>query len=216
MPADARPRWRRRKEARPQEILAAALDLFAERGFAASRLDDVAARAGVSKGTLYLYFPNKEELFKAVVRDAVVATIDEAERLAGSFSGGSFELLDAVVRRLAGRILGTRAGVIPKLILAEAGNFPELARFYHDEVARRGVATVAGVLRRGVERGDFRPVDVRSMVPVVIGPLLLAALWKSTFEPLAAEPMDVPALLDTHLDHLRRSLAPDPAKGDPT
>lgn len=215
MPTDSPPRWRRRKEARPQEITAAALELFAERGFAASRLEDVAARAGVSKGTLYLYFPNKEELFKAVVRDAVVATIAEAERLAGSFPGGSFDLLDAVVRRLAGRVLGTRAGVIPKLILAEAGNFPELARFYHDEVARRDFATVAAVLRRGVEQGEFRPVDVRSMVPVVVGPLLLAALWKSTFEPLAAEPMDIAALLDAHLDHLRRSLAPDSARGDP-
>ncbi|NYZ14214.1 TetR/AcrR family transcriptional regulator [Azospirillum sp. RWY-5-1] len=215
MATDPSPRWRRRKEARPQEITAAALELFAERGFAASRLDDVAARAGISKGTLYLYFPNKEELFKAVVRDAVVATIDEAERLAGSFSGGSFELLEMVVRRLAGRIVGTRAGVIPKLILAEAGNFPELARFYHDEVARRGFATVAAVLRRGIERGEFRPVDARAMVPVIIGPLLLASLWKSTFEPVAAEPLDLAALLDTHLDHLRRSLAADAPKGGP-
>lgn len=213
MAADPSPRWRRRKEARPQEITAAALELFAERGFAAARLEDVAARAGISKGTLYLYFPNKEELFKAVVRDAVVATIDEAERLAGSFTGGSFALLETVVRRLAGRIVGTRAGVIPKLILAEAGNFPELARFYHDEVARRGFATVAAVLRRGMERGEFRPLDPRAMVPVIVGPLLLAALWKSTFEPVAAEPMDVAALLDVHLDHLRRSLAAETPTG---
>lgn len=213
MPADPAPRWRRRKDARPQEIIAAALDVFAERGFAAARLDDVAVRAGVSKGTLYLYFPNKEELFKAVVRDAVVASIAEAERLTGSFPGSSFDLLAAVVRQLAGRIVGTRAGAIPKLILAEAGNFPELARFYHDEVASRGFATVAAVLRRGVERGEFRPLDVRSMVAVVIGPLLLAALWKSTFEPLEAAPLDAAALLDTHLDHLRRSLAADAPKG---
>lgn len=216
MGADPSPRWRRRKEARPHEITAAALELFAERGFAVARLEDVAARAGISKGTLYLYFPNKEELFKAVVRDAVVATIDEAERLAGSFTGSSFALLETVVRRLAARIVGTRAGVIPKLIVAEAGNFPELARFYHDEVARRGFATVAAVLRRGMERGEFRPVDARAMVPVIIGPLLLAALWKSTFEPVAAEPLDIAALLDTHLDHLRRSLsAATPEGGGP-
>jgi len=209
------PRWRRRKDARPQEITAAALDVFAERGFAAARLDDVAARAGVSKGTLYLYFPNKEELFKAVVREAVVATLAEAERLTESFPGTSFELLALVVRRFAERVVGTRAGVIPKLILAEAGNFPELARFYHDEVARRGFATVGAVLRRGVERGEFRPIDIDGMVPVVIGPLLLAALWKSTFEPLDARPLEVPALLETHLDHLRRSLAADSPEGGP-
>jgi Transcriptional regulator len=203
------PRWRRRKEARPQEIVEAALAVFSERGFAAARLDDVAARAGVSKGTLYLYFPNKEELFKAVVRAAIVPNIEMAERLLAESRDSSFAILEKLLAIMATRILRTKAGAIPKLIIAEAGNFPDLARFYYDEVIRRAFALLSAVLARGVESGEFRPLDIDSTVRLIVAPMLMSALWRSSFEALEGRPLDVPALLRAHLDHLRRALAPD-------
>ncbi|WP_448205758.1 TetR family transcriptional regulator [Azospirillum sp. sgz302134] len=210
------PRWRRRKDARPQEIVDAALDVFGERGFAAARLDDVAARAGVSKGTLYLYFPNKEELFKAVVRAAILPNLELAERRLAEARGASFPILEALLTIMAERILRTKAGAIPKLIIAEAGNFPDLARFYYDEVIRRAFALVSAVLARGVESGEFRPVDIDATVRLVVAPMLMSALWRSTFEALEGRPLDLPGLLRAHLDHLRRALAPEPrAEGGP-
>ncbi|MBP2294171.1 TetR/AcrR family transcriptional regulator [Azospirillum rugosum] len=203
------PRWRRRKQDRPQEIVDAALDVFGERGFAAARLDDVAARAGVSKGTLYLYFPNKEELFKAVVRSAIVPNLEMAERLLAGAEGPSFAVLEALLGLMATRILRTKAGAIPKLIIAEAGNFPDLARFYYEEVIRRAFALLSAVLARGVARGEFRPLDIDATVRLIVAPMLMSALWRSTFEALEGRPLDVPALVRAHLDNLRRALAPD-------
>ena len=205
----AAPRWRRRKEARHQEIVDAGLTVFGERGFAAARLEDVAARAGVSKGTLYLYFPNKEELFKAVVREAILPNLEMAERLLAGSQGPSFAVLETLLTLFAARVLKTRAGAIPKLIIAEAGNFPDLARFYHEEVIRRAFALLAAVLERGVARGEFRPVDVDSTVRLIVAPMLMSALWRSSFEALEDRPLDVPALLKAHLDALRRALAPE-------
>lgn len=207
------PRWRRRKQDRPQEIVDAALDVFGERGFAAARLDDVAARAGVSKGTLYLYFPNKEELFKAVVRSAIVPNLEAAERLLAGAEGPSFAVLEALLGLMASRILRSKAGAIPKLIVAEAGNFPDLARFYYEEVIRRAFALLSAVLARGVARGEFRPLDIDATVRLIVAPMLMSALWRSTFETLEGRPLDVPALVGAHLDNLRRALAPDPEMG---
>ena len=205
----AAPRWRRRKEARHQEIVDAGLTVFGERGFAAARLEDVAARAGVSKGTLYLYFPNKEELFKAVVREAILPNLEMAERLLAGSQGPSFAVLETLLTLFAARVLKTRAGAIPKLIIAEAGNFPDLARFYHEEVIRRAFALLSAVLERGVARGEFRPVDVDSTVRLIVAPMLMSALWRSSFEALEDRPLDVSALLKAHLDALRRALAPE-------
>ncbi|KAA0680964.1 TetR/AcrR family transcriptional regulator [Roseomonas genomospecies 6] len=211
MPEDdsATPRWRRRKEARPREIVDAALTVFGEHGFAAARLEDVAARAGVSKGTLYLYFPNKEELFKAVVREAILPNLEMAERLLAGAQGPSFAVLETLLTLFAARVLKTRAGAIPKLIIAEAGNFPDLARFYHREVIRRAFALLAAVLERGIARGEFRPVDVDSTVRLIVAPMLMSALWRSSFEALEDRPLNVTALLNAHLDALRRALAPE-------
>src|SRR4051794_35863816 len=125
-------KWARRKEARPAEILDAALACFAERGFAATRLDDVAKRAGVTKGTLYLYFPNKEELFKEVVRQAIIANIARGEALVAESSAPAPVLLEQVLRQWA-LAIPTPASAIPKLVIAESGNFPDITRFYVDE-----------------------------------------------------------------------------------
>lgn len=211
----AAPRWRRRKGDRPQEIIAAALDVFAERGFAAARLDDVAARAGVSKGTLYRYFPNKEELFKAMVRAAIVPNLALAEQWLAEGSMPAFAILERVLSAIAARILSTRVGIIPKLIIAESGNFPDLARFYHEEVIQRGFAVLSAVLARGIARGEFRAVNIDHTVRLIVAPMLMSALWRSSFEAVEGRPLDVPGLVRTHLDHLLRALRPD-SEGGPS
>jgi AcrR family transcriptional regulator len=207
-------RWRRRKTARPSEILSAALASFAERGFAATRLDDVAARAGVTKGTLYLYFRNKEELFEAVVRQELVPTIEWAEAMVAKSTAPSMVMLEQLAE-LFTRIIGSRLSAIPKLVLTEAGNFPDLARFYLEEVVGRGQALFRRVLERGVARGEFRPLDTESVVLCVIAPFLLAALWRHSFEPHSDRPLDIDALCRAQLDLLRRSLAAE-ASGEPS
>jgi AcrR family transcriptional regulator len=198
-------RWRRRKEARPDEILAAALASFAERGFAATRLEDVAARAGISKGTLYLYFKGKEELFEAVVRATLVPNLERLEVLTATFDGPSARLLERLLLTIAG-VVDSRVGAIPKLVIAEAGNFPDLARFYLDEVVRRGLRLIGTILRRGIERGEFRPIDVDHAVFCVIAPMLIAALWKNSLEPHDDAPLDAQALARAHLELLLRGL----------
>jgi AcrR family transcriptional regulator len=198
-------RWRRRKEARPDEILAAALESFAARGFAATRLEDVAARAGISKGTLYLYFKGKEELFEAVVRATLLPNLERLEALAASFEAPSALLLKQLLLTIAG-VVGSRVGAIPKLVIAEAGNFPDLARFYLDEVVRRGLRLIGTILRRGIERGEFRTLDVEHAVYCVIAPMLIAALWKNSLEAYDDTSLDAEALARAHLDLLLRGL----------
>ena len=205
MPQPSPPRWRRRKEARPDEILAAALASFAERGFAATRLDDVAARAGISKGTLYLYFNGKEELFEAVVRATLVPNLERLEALSATFDGPSAQLLERLLLTIAG-VVDSQVGAIPKLVIAEAGNFPELARFYLDEVVRRGLRLIGTIVRRGIGRGEFRPIDVDHAVFCVIAPMLLAALWKRSLEPHDEAPLDAQALAQAQLDLVLRGL----------
>jgi AcrR family transcriptional regulator len=192
-------RWRRRKEARPAEILDAALACFRERGFAATRLEDVAARAGVTKGTIYLYFPSKEELFKAVVRGELLPNL---ERLEGALAepGPATPLLELLFAIWARDVLPSPVSVVPKLVIAEAGNFPELARFYLETVVHRGLGLIAAVLRRGITGGEFRPVDVDRVVFSVIGPLLLTALWQHSLGPHDDRPLDIQAVLRAHLD----------------
>jgi AcrR family transcriptional regulator len=186
-PLKNKPRWTRRKEARPQELLAAALDLFVERGYAATRLEDVAARAGVSKGTLYLYFANKEELFKAVVRENMVPVLGEAEEILVGYTGHTADLFREIVLGWWERIGNTKLSGIAKLMMAEACNFPELARFYHAEVISRGNAAIVGMLERGIRRGEFREFDVQQAMSVVAAPMLMLMMSKHSFNLCGAE-----------------------------
>jgi AcrR family transcriptional regulator len=213
-PTQPAAQWRRRKAARPGEIATAALACFAERGFAATRLDEVARRAGVTKGTLYLYFPNKEELFKAVVRQAVVPNLVSGEELIAQ----SKEPAPAVLAQLLtnwSKVMGTPASAIPKIVLAEAGNFPDIARFYLDEVVHRGVNLYTRLLQRGIERGEFRPMDVQNTVRCLVAPLLLGMLWQHSFERHEKRRLDVDALCRAHLDLLFHGIAPAPGRRRP-
>lgn len=209
--AKSKPRWERRKDARPQELLAAALDLFVERGYAGTRLDDVASLAGVSKGTLYLYFENKEELFKAVVRENIVTALMDAEDLIAGFEGHSNELMRRLVLDWWRRIGQTKLSGISKLMMAESGNFPDVARFYYDEVVSRGEALLASILQRGIARSEYREVDVEHAKLVIIAPVMMLMLWKHSFTTCRNGPIDSQAYLDCLLDLLARGLAIDAA-----
>jgi AcrR family transcriptional regulator len=198
----------RRKEVRPAEIVSAALALFADRGFGATKLEDVAKAAGIAKGTVYLYFPTKEDLFRAVVRQELLPNLEHIEMAAAAHTGSSGDLLRLVARRF-NDIIESDLGSIPKLVVSEAGNFPEVAQFYADEVVARGLRLFDGVLRRGVERGEFRPVETAQVVPIFIGPVLLMLLWRHSVGRHTAIRFDHRAVIETHLDILLRGLAPD-------
>jgi AcrR family transcriptional regulator len=207
--AEPSPRWRRRKDARPQEILEAALACFAGKGFAATRMDDIAESAGVTKGTIYLYFENKEAVFKALVRESIGTQIGQVLEQAAAFQGPARDLLRMVVSTV-GEILRTSDRVVlPKIIVAEAGNFPELARFYREEIIDKGLGALSAVIARGIERGEFRKIDPQHAARLCIAPVLLAAVWRTTFARFDAAPYDYQGFLNTHLDVLLRGLSPD-------
>jgi len=207
-PADAGPR-QRRKEARPQELLEAALALFVEKGFAATRTEEVARLAGVSKGTLYLYYPSKEELFKAVVRHNVSSLIAEGAELAAQFEGSSSDLLSQLMQTWWQRIGNTPAAGIHKIVLAEVRNFPELAQFYTDEVIIPADRLFSDTVQRGIDRGEFRAMPKHEVAMMLMAPLIFMAVHRHSF---AACPVhggvevDATQMLRTHLDLVLRGL----------
>jgi len=174
-------RRERRKDARPRELLDAALDLFVEKGFAATRAEEVAKLAGVSKGTLFLYYSSKEELFKAVVRESISVRFAQWRDELEEFQGSTPDLLRYCVHAWWTHIGNTKAAGISKLMMSEARNFPELAAFYQHEVIQPGNALIERVLQRGMDRGEFRPIDLRYGVYVVMAPILFLALWKHSW-----------------------------------
>jgi AcrR family transcriptional regulator len=210
-PFDSKPRWERRKDARPQELLAAALDLFVERGFAATRLEDVAKQAGVSKGTLYLYFTNKEELFKAVVRENIVSSLGAAEDLIASFDGGTGDLFRQLILNWWHSVGSTKAAGLSKLMMAEAGNFPELANFYHEEVIARSDAMFARVLTRGAWRGELRELNDLHTIRVLVAPMLMLMMWQHSFGPCGKDELVPEIYLERFIDICLNGLLKSPA-----
>jgi AcrR family transcriptional regulator len=199
-------RWQRRKEARPQEILEAALAVFAEKGFAATRMEDIAARAGVTKGTIYLYFPSKEDVFKSLVRQTFGGTLNRVVEAAAAYQGSARELLALVLRTIGTFLRTSDRVVLPKIILAESGNFPELVRFYRFEVIEKGLGLLTSIVRQGIAQGEFREIAPEHAARLCVAPLLLGALWRTTFAPFDPEPYDIEALIETHVNVLLRGL----------
>jgi AcrR family transcriptional regulator len=196
---DASPvRRGRRKQARPGELLDAALDLFVEKGFAATRSEEVAARAGVSKGTLFLYFPSKEELFKAVVRENMSGRFAEWREEFETFEGSTPDMVRYCMRVWWERIGATRASGITKLMISEARNFPELAAFYQAEVIRPGTELVRRILERGVARGEFRAIDVDYTVFGIVAPMIFLIMMKHSLG--ACVPQDYPLDPERYID----------------
>ncbi len=200
------PRWTRRKEARPAELLAAALELFVERGYAATRLEDVAKRAGVSKGTVYLYFPGKEDLFKAVVREGLVPLLQRGEKMLAEHKGSALDLVRELVHGWWEGFGATPYAGIPKLMVSECRNFPELGKFYVDEVITRGQKLVRAAVRRGVDSGEFRKIDIDHAARLVFAPMVLMVIYRHSFDFCSAQGLDPGAYVEQHLDILQRGL----------
>ena len=204
-----KPRWQRRKDARPDEIIQAALEVFAERGFAATKLEDVARKAGVTKGTIYLYFENKEALFKALIRGTIVPVIAQGEEIAQTFTGSARDLFEKLVREYWRLVGETALASIPRLMIAEAGNFPQLARFYYQEVITRGHRLMAGVLERGIKAGEFKKIDLAVATKLAMAPLMHAVVARKAFAHCMPEGFDVPTYLDTHIELFLHGIATD-------
>lgn len=177
------PQPRRRKEARPGEIAAAALELFVDKGFATTRLEDIAKRAGVSKGTVYLYFDNKEALFRAAVEAAMTPAVEAAEALAGVEDRPAAELLRCFVEGWWCMVGSTSLGGLPKLLAAEAGNFPEMARWFHEAMVSRAQKAMARIIALGTARGEFRDIDAEVAARIVFAPMFSYLVWQRGFGP---------------------------------
>jgi len=193
------PRYQRRKQDRPQEITDAALAAFAEKGYAATRVDDVAKRAGVSKGLLYLYFKTKEELFKAVVRSFVVPRIDALTENIDSSELSSEEFLRGPFLDFVKTLPGSPISVVIRLMIAEGPKHPDLVQFYWDNVVSRGLGTISELLQRGVQTGEFRKSAVSEQPHLFIMPVLFSVVFNFLFE---KQSMDTNRLIETQIDLL--------------
>jgi AcrR family transcriptional regulator len=193
-------RWRRLPEERPAHILSAALESFVQKGFAATRLEDVAQRAGISKGTLYLYFDSKEALLEAVVHENIVPFVERAERRMDEYQGSSRDLIAELAHGWWDAMYETPLGGLPKLVLSEASNFPAVARIYFDEVVLRIRKVFARALRRGIERGEFRNVDVDYTVRALMSPFVMGLIWKHSLIKCQIDAIDERRYLDAVLD----------------
>jgi AcrR family transcriptional regulator len=202
------PKWRRRSEARPGEIVQAALDVFAEKGFAAAKLDEIAAKAGISKGALYLYFETKEDIFRAVVREAVAPNLDMVETVLAQEDPPFPELMRGMLGHLGQVIEATRLGAVAKLVIGESRNFPELARVWHDEVVSRALAALSKALAKAQMRGEVRTGDPRLQAFSLMGPILMGVIWQETFTPIGAPPLNLQALILQHADTVLSGLKP--------
>ncbi|NTV09643.1 MAG: TetR/AcrR family transcriptional regulator [Zoogloea sp.] len=216
MPDSDSPRHRRRKDARPSELTAAALALFVEKGFAATRLEEVAARAGVSKGTLYLYFDSKEALFKAVIQEGILPAMEEGEARFERHVDDPERVLREILYGWWELIGSTELAGIPKLMISEAQNFPEVAQFYYEHAIGRGRRLLEQALVLGMERGLFRRLDVPSTLHVLFAPVLMLSIWQQSFARCEPAGLDPAIYFDTYFDIILRGIRAEPRPGEST
>jgi AcrR family transcriptional regulator len=209
------PKFRRRKADRPGEIVEAALAVFAERGFAAAKLDDIARRAGVSKGALYLYFETKEDLFRAVVHQAIAPNMQVIRALVAGHPGPIADLLRMVAERVSLLVDIKPIGGVLKMVIAEAANFPELARVWHDDLVALILGALSDAIAAAQARGEVKPGDPRMYAVEIIAPVLVGVIWRETFVPVGAKPFDLAALARQHVETMIEGLkARDPQTGE--
>jgi AcrR family transcriptional regulator len=211
MPRSA-PKFRRRKADRPGEIVEAALAVFAEKGFAAARLDEIAARAGVSKGALYLYFATKEDLFRAVVEQAIAPNIEMVRAIIAAHPGPIADLLRLVPERIVGLLETLPVGGVVKMVIGEAGNFPELARVWHDRLVAQALGAMTDAIAAAQARGEVKPGDPRSYALQLIAPLVIGVIWRETFVPVGAKSFDLTAVARQHVETMLTGMLTDGAR----
>lgn len=198
------PKFQRRAEDRPREICAAALEVFAEKGFAAAKLDDIARRAGVSKGTLYLYFKDKEDLFLAVVRDNIAPNVDNIRDALMKADLPFAQLAPMFLVRVSEIVGQESLGAVLKMVIGESGNFPELSKVWYDQVASKALALLTGLIEQAQAKGEVRPGDARIHAFSLMGPMLMALLHREILQPAGAEPVE---LLEVARQHAHTALA---------
>ncbi len=196
---DRGPKFRRRADARPDEVLDAALDLFIEKGFAATRVEDIAKRAGISKGAVYLYFPSKEKILEGIVRRAVVPIAEHALSFAKNYEGDPRLVITMVLKMLATKLNEPRLLAIPKLIFREVLGFPELAEMYRREVLDKVIPVVEGLLRKGIDQGYLRQVDPELTIRSIVGPVMLHVALMEIFGITPRDGFAIDRLIDNHL-----------------
>jgi AcrR family transcriptional regulator len=207
----AKPRRRERKDSRPQEIVDAAFEEFAAKGFAGTRLEDVAARARVSKGLPYLYFRTKEELFKAVVRSVITSHFDVMRGQMETTTLSTEAFLKGPFLAFIQELVGSKRAFIARLLIAEGHKHPELTKFYYDNVISRGIETLTRLIDRGVERGEFRKTALRDFPQLLVAPVLTSILWRALFE--RHHHLDTDKMLETHIGLIVDAIRAKPKKG---
>ncbi len=189
----------RRKDARPGEIVDAAMQEFAEQGFAGARIERIAKRAGVAKGTVYLYFKTKDELFEAAVRENISPMFARLGAMAEAYPGSSAELLTRVIHNAYAELVDKpQRRVILRVLISEGARFPQLTAFYHQEIITGALRLLESIVRRGVASGEFDQTLVLATPQVVMGPAMMAVIWKLTFDDIA--PLDLEAFAAAHCD----------------
>ncbi len=193
----ATPRRSRRKDARPAEIVAAAASCFVENGYGGTKLEDVARRAGIAKGTVYLYFDTKQDLFEAVIRDKVTSALGDAEAVIQGYEGPSAQLLEIVIGRAYENLVGTDASRLLQIIIGEGHQFPELRKLYYDTSIRKGVAMIEQIVARGVASGEFRDGPATRNPRLLMGPCIMAVVWSVSFNDF--DPLDIASFRASHI-----------------
>lgn len=193
----AQPRYQRRKEERPQEITEAAFQAFAEKGYAATRVEEVAQRAGVSKGLLYLYFKTKEELFKAVIKSVVIRRVDALVAALEKTELSSEDFLRGPLLEFMKSVPGSPVAVVIRLMISEGHRHPDLVDYYWENVVSKGLAAISRFIDRGVQRGEFRATAVSELPQLLLAPVMLAVIWRILF---ARRDLDTDKLIATHID----------------
>lgn len=207
-----KPKFQRRAEDRPREICAAALAVFAEKGFAAARLDEIAKRAGVSKGTLYLYFKDKEELFRAVVRDTVSPNIDQVRGAIMAADLPFAQIAPMFLAKLSSVAATMPLGSVVKMVIGESGNFPELAKVWQEQVVSKALGVMIGLIEKAQAKGEVRPGDPRFHAFSLMGPMLMGLMYREVLQPAGGAPIEIEALARQHAETVLKGLLMEPAK----
>lgn len=192
------------KENKRLALLDAALAVFSRVGFAAAKMDDVAQEAGVSKGTVYLYFDSKETLFKEMVRAKMSPMLTDVAEVLGDPSMSATDRLKAHLKFFYTKVLNSDRRQIMRLIMAEGPNFPDLAEFYHANILNRGQAMIGAIIQQGVDRGEFRQMEGHGLAQNIAAGALVAGIWKLVFDRF--QPIDLDAYFDTHVDLILNGL----------
>lgn len=202
--SDDRPKRTRRKDDRPGELISAALDLFAERGFAATKLSDVAARAGVAKGTVYRYFDTKQDLFRAAVRDALSVNLQAFEKASAASDTPLAELLTPLLVRVATQVGDSRLPAILRMVVADSRTLPDLAVIWRDEVVAKALGLLAGRIAAAQKRGEVREGDPTLYAFSLIGPLVTGVLFREVFGQEDQLTPDLTELVSQHVETILR------------